>query len=126
MGRTRRPAVITAERAARLYKLLLQIRSTPKPRSLLLRKLCIKDRGFYRDLEYLRRLGVQVDNQGELYRLLDPLDEALARLPFPDPRLSLRDALQLAQGRSRAHRLLRTRVVEVVGTRIAFSKLLQR
>jgi hypothetical protein len=125
MGRSRRVAAgpaVTADRAGRLYKLLLQIR-TAKPRPLLIKRLDVTMRGFYRDLEFLRGLGVTVENTGDTYRLGDPLGDALARLPFPDPGLNLRDALQLARGRTDAHRKLRARVAEVVGSKAAHTVL---
>ena len=126
MGRSRRPVeapAVTSERAGRLYKLLVQIRTTAKPRSTLVRKLEVTVRGFYRDLELLRRLGVNVHTSGDSYRLGDPLGDALARLPFPDPGLNLRDALQLARGRTDSHRKLRARVTEVVGSKAASAAL---
>lgn len=123
MGRSRGPVAVTSERAGRLYKLLVQIRSTAKPRPALVKKLNVTVRGFYRDLELLRRLGVNVQTSGDSYQLGDPLGDALARLPFPDPGLSLRDALQLARGRTDAHRKLRARVAQVVGSKAAVSAL---
>lgn len=56
----------------------------PLTRHQILRKLRIDVRGFYRDLEALRELGVEVviadDNR---YSLAINLEEALARLPSP-------------------------------------------
>jgi len=118
MGRSRRPAVpptVTAGRAGRLYKLLLQVERTARPRDALLRKLKVDVRGFYRDLELLRELGIGVASDGERYQLEGELDDALGRLPFPDPGLSLRDALKLAQGRTEAHRKLRGRITAFLG-----------
>jgi hypothetical protein len=123
MGRTRKPTgppAVTAGRAGRLYKLLLQVERTARPRDALLKKLKVDVRGFYRDLELLRQLGIQVASDGERYRLDGDLDDALARLPFPDPGLSLRDALQLAQGRTDAHRKLRGRITAFLGPKTPF------
>lgn len=114
MGRkkpTPAPAALTAQRAARLYRLLTLLGDGPQTRRTLLTRLKIDIRGFYRDLEALRGLGIEVvttpDNK---YALLITLDDALSRLPFPDPGLSVRDALQLCNGPTAAHRKLRQRV----------------
>ena len=114
MGRkkpTPAPAALTAPRAARLYRLLTLLGDGPQTRRTLLTRLKIDIRGFYRDLEALRGLGIEVvttpDNK---YSLLIDLEEALSRLPFPDPGLSVRDALQLCNGTTAAHRKLRQRV----------------
>lgn len=118
MGRNgARPAGpgVTAQRAARLYRLLTLTTESPRPRQALLRRLKVDLRGFYRDLEFLRALGIAVASDGDRYRLTGTLDDALARLPFPDPGLSLRDALQLAQGRTDAHRKLRSRIKSFLG-----------
>ena len=118
MGRTRKPAgppAVTAGRAGRLYKLLLQVEKRARPRGELRKKLKVDLRGFYRDLELLRELGIDITSEGDRYRLAGELDDALARLPFPDPGLSLRDALQLAQGRTEAHRKLRGRITAFLG-----------
>lgn len=119
MARTRRtdPApAVTAARATRLYRLLAQIADTARTRPVLLRKLRVDLRGFYRDLELLRGLGICVDSDGDRYKLIGTLDDALTRLPFPDPGLSLREALLLANGRTEAHRKLRTRINTFIGT----------
>ncbi|MBX9584598.1 MAG: hypothetical protein K2X87_30215 [Gemmataceae bacterium] len=113
MGRTKPPAPagLTTARAARLYKLLTLLGTGPQSRRLLLTRLKLDVRGFYRDLESLRGLGIEVsagpDNK---YLLAGELDAALARLPFPDPGLNVRDALLLANGPTAAHRKLRQRV----------------
>lgn len=123
MGRTRKPTgppAVTAGRAGRLYKLLLQVECTARPRDALLKKLKVDVRGFYRDLELLRGLGIGVASDGERYRLEGELDDALGRLPFPDPGLSLRDALRLAQGRTESHRKLRGRITAFLGPQAPF------
>jgi hypothetical protein len=72
-------------------------------------------RGFYRDLELLRDLRIDIslgpDNR---YSLPITLDESLARLPFPDPGLSVRDVLQLCNGSTAAHRKLKQSVATVL------------
>jgi hypothetical protein len=102
---------LTAQRAARLYRLLTLLGDGPQTRQQLLRRLKIDVRGFYRDLEALRGLGIDVatgdDNR---YALILSLDDALSRLPFPDPGLNFRDVQLLAQGPTAAHRKLRKRI----------------
>ncbi|MBP3955923.1 hypothetical protein J8F10_11565 [Gemmata sp. G18] len=102
---------LTSLRAARLYRLLTLLRNGPQTRAALLRRLKLDVRGFYRDLESLRALGIEV-NVGDdtKYTLEGEVDAALAKLPFPDPGLNVRDALQLSVGSSSAHRKLKQRV----------------
>lgn len=107
---------LTSQRAARLFRLLSLLGEGPLTRHQILRKLRIVVRGFYRDLEALRGLGVEVvfadDNR---YSLAIDLDEALARLPFPDPGLNFRDVQQLAKGETAAHRKLKRRLNSFLG-----------
>src|SRR5437867_7043726 len=98
---------VTADRAARLYRLLNLLGRAPQTRSALTRKLKLGIRGFYRDLEVLRDVGIAVDLVNGRYVLLEPLAGAIDRLPFPDPGLTLGEARLLAKGRSRAHRKLK-------------------
>jgi hypothetical protein len=114
MGRRKVEALavsLTGQRAARLYRLLTLLGDGAQTRPQILRKLRIDVRGFYRDLEALRGLGVEVltgdDNR---YALVLELDDALARLPFPDPGLNFRDVQQLAKGETAAHRKLKQRI----------------
>jgi len=105
------PAALTAQRAARLYKLLTLLGEGPQTRRLLLNRLKLDVRGFYRDLETLRGFTIEVAPGFDTrYTLAGSVDDALARLPFPDPGLNVRDALQLSNGTSPAHRRLRQRV----------------
>jgi hypothetical protein len=105
---------VTPERAARLYRLLRLLGAGPQKRETLTRRLHLDVRGFYRDLELLRAAGIGVGLDRRRYTLTEDADEAVARLPFPDPRLTLGEAQQLAKGRSKAHRKLRTQIAEVV------------
>lgn len=120
MGRNKTPEpapAVTAQRAARLYRLLALTDGTARARTAIQTKLKVDRRGFYRDLELLRSLGVTVAPAGDKYQLVGGLDEALAKLPFPDPGLSLQEALDLAaNGRSEAHKKLRTRINNFIGT----------
>lgn len=105
------PRALTPARAARLYRLLTLLGAGPQPRPILLRKLKLDVRGFYRDLEALRRYGIGISpDEHTRYVLAGEVNDALALLPFPDPGLSVRDALQLATGTTPAHRRLRQRV----------------
>ncbi len=105
------PAALTAQRAARLYKLLTLLGDGPQTRRLLLSRLKLDVRGFYRDLETLRAFKIDVAPGFDTrYALAGALDDALSKLPFPDPGLNVRDALQLANGTSPAHRKLKQRV----------------
>jgi hypothetical protein len=103
---------LTSLRAARLYRLLTLLGNGPQTRAFLLRRLKLDVRGFYRDLEAIRTLGIEVTTTGDetKYALDGALDDALAKLPFPDPGLNVRDALQLSVGSSAAHRKLKQRV----------------
>jgi hypothetical protein len=107
---------LTGQRAARLFRLLTLLGEAPLTRHQILRKLRIDIRGFYRDLEALRSLGVEIhfgdDNR---YLLTIDLNEALARLPFPDPGLNFRDVQQLAKGDTAAHRKLKQRLNSFLG-----------
>jgi hypothetical protein len=110
------PLAVTAQRAGRLYRLLRLTADKPQTRQALLRRLKVDVRGFYRDLELLRHLGIDVTSDGDRYQLGGTLDEALARLPCPDPGLSVREAFVLANGRTDAHRKLRSRIHSLIGT----------
>lgn len=102
---------LTAQRAARLYRLLSLLGDGPQTRRQLIRRLKLDVRGFYRDLESLRGLGIEVHSNGDnRYGLLLNLEDALARLPFPDPGLNFRDVQQLAKGDTAAHRKLKQRI----------------
>ena len=118
MGRkkTDRPApTITTARASRLYRLLTMTAESSRTRKALLARLKLDLRGFYRDLEFLRALGVEISFANDRYQLVGELDESLAMLPFPDPVLSIRDVLQLSRGNTEAHRKLRRRIDALIG-----------
>ena len=107
--------VITPDRAARLFRLLSLLGQRPQPRSELLRRLGLDVRSFYRDLQLVRELGISLELVEHRYVLTEPLDDALARLPFPDPHLNLHEAMLLAQGNSPAHRRLQQRIEQFIG-----------
>jgi hypothetical protein len=106
-------ATVTLERAARLYRLLIMLGRGPQTRAALIRRLRLGIRGYYRDLEILRAIGLIVDLVSGKYHLREDLAPALERLPFPDPSLNLGEARQLAKGRSRAHKKIRDQLEKI-------------
>ncbi|MFO0866269.1 MAG: hypothetical protein U0744_16745 [Gemmataceae bacterium] len=99
---------VTAERAGRLYRLLKILSKGPQTRGILLRKLRLTIRGFYRDLETLREVGIEIVTSAGKYFGPENLDDAIGRLPFPDPALNLAEARQLSTGRSPAHKKIKS------------------
>lgn len=87
----------------------------PKTRDALTRHLKLDIRGFYRDLEVLRASGITVTLTERRYTLEGTAAEAVARLPFPDPRLTLGEAQLLAKGRSAAHGKLKKQIADITG-----------
>jgi hypothetical protein len=111
----RKKQALTPNRAARLCKLLRLLRAGTQTRPGLTRRLGLDVRGFYRDLEWLREFDISVVMEDGRYRLDEDADKAIARLPFPDPQLTLGEAVQLAKGRTAAHRKLKKQVAAIVG-----------
>jgi hypothetical protein len=105
---------VSAERAERLYRLLQLLGTGPQTRASLTRRLRLDVRGFYRDLELLRATGIAVPLRNRRYTLEEDVAAATNRLPFPDPRLTLGDAVQLAKGRTLAHRKLKEQIAFIV------------
>ncbi|HMF13970.1 MAG TPA: hypothetical protein VKE94_16745, partial [Gemmataceae bacterium] len=99
---------------ARLYKLIRMLARSPQKRDTLTRRLRLDVRGFYRDLELLHRAGIAIDLAKHRYILEQDADEAIARLPFPDPRLTLGEVRQIAKGRTKAHRKLQGQIAQIV------------
>jgi predicted DNA-binding transcriptional regulator YafY len=114
---SRPPGAISSERSARLYRLLRLLRDGPKARKILLQRLKLDLRGFYRDLEKLRQLGIVFRLDDHHYRLARSFESAMARLPFPDPQLSLHEAMMLGRGKTPAHRKIRLQVRQIMGDR---------
>jgi hypothetical protein len=108
---------ITRDRAVRVCKMLTMLSDGPQRRETLIRKLKLNERGFYRELELLRAHGIAVDPDGSRYHLMCDLDSALARLPVPDLRLNIREALILAKGPTSAHRKLQSHLNRLLGTK---------
>lgn len=107
--------IVTLPRAGRLYRLLSLTAEATRTRKVLLTRLKVDLRGFYRDLELLRALGIEITCDGDKYQLVGELDDALAKLPFPDPGLSFRDVLALSRGTGDAHKKLRRRMESFTG-----------
>jgi predicted DNA-binding transcriptional regulator YafY len=108
------PGAVTDERAARLYRLLQLLSRSPQSRDVLTRQLGTDVRGFYRDLKLLRDAGISLPLHLGLYVLVEDVEKAVERLPFPDPMLTLGEARLLAKGRSAAHRKLQQKIEQIV------------
>lgn len=111
MPRSRPQSTLTPTRLARLYRLLTLIGDKSVTRATLVKKLKLDVRGFYRDLEKLRELKITLLLEDGRYRLKESLETASTKLPFPDPKLSLREAMLLSEGDTVAHERLR-RLIE--------------
>ena len=109
------PPAVTAERASRLCRLLRLLGPTGQTRPSLLRRLKLDVRGFYRDLQLLREVGVVIKLREGRYELTGSVEAAIDRLPFPDPRLTLGEARQLGKGRTKVHERVRRLLGEIVG-----------
>lgn len=90
---------ISPRRAARLYRLLTTLAEAPRSRPLLIRLGRAGMRTFYRDLNFLEASGIEVRTSKGRYELVPPLEQALGRLPFPQPELSFGDVFVLAKGK---------------------------
>ncbi len=104
---------ITPERAARLVQLVTLLGRGVHTRASLVRTLRLTVRGFYRDLELLRSVGIGVSLTTGRYSLEGSATVAIDALPFPDPALTLGEARQLARGRSRVHKKLRDQLARI-------------
>lgn len=107
-------AGVTPERFVRLYRMVQLLAAGPQSREALARRLRLDVRGFYRDLDLLRSSGVAVSLESGRYTLEQKAVDALGRLPFPDPHLTLGEARALAKGRSQTHRSLAQTITRVV------------
>jgi predicted DNA-binding transcriptional regulator YafY len=115
LGLNSEKPTVTVERAARLYQMLTILGRGPQTRGALARRLGLDIRGFYRDLELLRMVGIIVETDSRRYRLRGAVAEAIDLLPLPDPRLTLGEATNLAKGRKPAHRKLAAHLARIVG-----------
>jgi len=110
-------ATLTAERFVRLYRMIELLAGRAQTRETLTRRFRLEVRGFYRDLDLLRSSGVSIALAEGRYTLEQDAEDALALLPFPNPRLTLGAAKMLAKGRSPAHRSLAETIAGIVPTR---------
>ena len=62
---------VSLERATRLYRMLTLLGRGAQTRAALVRRLRLGIRGYYRDLEILRAVGILVEFSGGKYRLKD-------------------------------------------------------
>jgi predicted DNA-binding transcriptional regulator YafY len=108
---------VTANRAGRLFRLLTLLGKGPQTRAGLTRRLKVGVRDFYRDLVVLNKVGIEVILEDGRYLLAEESAQAIDRLPFPDPGLTLGEARQLAKGRSKAHKRLKEQIDQIVKSR---------
>jgi predicted DNA-binding transcriptional regulator YafY len=86
----------------------------PHTRDALAQRLGVDVRGFYRDLELLRKVNVPISVAGGRYSLEADRAEAIDRLPFPDPLLTVGEVRELARGNSPAQKKLQERLSRLV------------
>jgi hypothetical protein len=109
-------ASVSLDRAARLYRLVELLGEGPRTRAMILNKLKIDIRTFYRDLELLRECKIDIILDRRKYSLNGSVaKETLGRLPFPDPCLTIGEAQQLAKGRTKIHKKMREVLKEITG-----------
>jgi hypothetical protein len=104
---------VTADRFRRLYRLVGLLAEGTHRRPVLLRRLRQDVRGFYRDLETLRKAGIRVRVLEGRYVLDGDVETARALLPWPDPHLTLGEIRQLARGRTAVHQKLARQVEDL-------------
>lgn len=113
---TGRQPGVTLERAVRLCRLIRLISPRGQTRATLLKRLKLDVRAFYRDLESLAKIGITVELNAGKYTLKGKAEEAFLMMPFPDPQLSVGEAIQLSKGRGAAHRKLKALLKDIVPT----------
>jgi hypothetical protein len=99
--------MVSPERAIRLYRLVRSLQKGAQTRESLKKRLRLDVRGFYRDLEMLRKAGISITLTNRRYTLHTKLEAAIDLLPFPDPGLTLGEARRLAKGRTTVHQKLK-------------------
>jgi hypothetical protein len=107
-------SAVTPERFIRLYRLVQILAKAPEDRHALARQLRVDIRGFYRDLDVVRKAGVPISLSAGRYSLSESAATALARLPFPDPHLTLGDARTLSKGRTKTHQQLKAQITAII------------
>lgn len=73
---------------------------------MLLNTLRIGLRTFYRETELLQRVGIRVRFREKRYEMATRSEDAVARLPFPDPGLTFAEVRELARSQTAAGRRL--------------------
>lgn len=111
------PPSVLLNRAIRLHRLVSILGEAPRTRDYLTHRLRIDVRDFYRDLRTLRQARIEISKEGRCFHLQGKVEDAVPRLPFPDPHLTLGQALLLARGRTAAHRRLKQHVERVLKKR---------
>jgi predicted DNA-binding transcriptional regulator YafY len=111
-AQSKEPVAMTLERFRRLYRLVQLLAKGPRKREVLIERLGLEVRGFYRDLNRLREAGIRITLKAGRYGLEENTETALQRLPFPDPYLTLGEAMQLSKGRTTAHRKIKQLIKE--------------
>jgi predicted DNA-binding transcriptional regulator YafY len=94
---------VTQERVRRLAKLIKLMGKTLKPRLLLLEKLGVDQRSFFRDIKLLRDRGIAITMSGDKYKLDITPEAAFDLLPAPQLELSMADLKHLAKGNAEVH-----------------------
>src|SRR3954451_10356702 len=99
--------VLTPDRATRLCKMLVALGHGPQPKQILVKKLKVEERGFFRDLRLMRQLGIHVASNNRGYVLASSLNDAVRRLPVTGLQISLADAVEISHGHLPSQRRLR-------------------
>ena len=108
------PPSVLLKRAIRLHRLVQILGEAPRTRDYLTHRLRIEVRDFYRDLRTLRQARIEIRKEGRCFHLRGKVEDAVPRLPFPDPHLTVGEAILLAKGRTAAHRRLKQHVDRVL------------
>lgn len=107
---------VSLVRARRLVGLIQLLGDGAMTRGSLMKKMRLDIRGFYRDLQCMRKAGIRISLREGKYALLENVEESLVKLPFPDPGLSLGEALLLAKGTTAVHRKLKEMIDALRGS----------
>ena len=107
---------VSLDRARRLIQLVQMLGGGSLARSKLMRPLRLDVRGFYRDLQCLRSAGIEVALENGKYTLLGKQEDALSRVPFPDPGLCFGEAVTLSKGQTGPHQRLKQMVAGLLGS----------
>jgi hypothetical protein len=109
----------TLDRVARFARILRLIERAPRDRDDIMKVLALHRRAFYRDISALRELNIDIRNDGNRFFLGENVAVARAKLPCPDPQLTMAELAELARGTSALHRKLKKLLVAVVGSATA-------